>query len=416
MRPPRSLLAFFAAVLTISTTHAQDLPETLYFVPFCAHGCIATFLPAYISAPFSSCQTWAGNTNPTVAAAETSAEKIRAQIAGCVWDGCGAEANQDAGFQEALAGVCPPARTPSASSSASPSPTPTPTTTPAPVQAVEDVDDMEEKDAQRQGSSSGGGLAPGAIAGIVLGVLIFLTLVAAAVFFFLRRRSQRRETPHQHSETREFVEPKGWHNLSSGNASTSTSTTPSPPPGAPLYQHEQEQEHEPMPPRQSRGFDFAFDVEATAGAHVSPVVSPEQEYVRPMSVRPDENPELWSPVSPVSPVIGAFPFPFPPEVRRQEQEQEQEQQQEEEQGPYGHGIVSMPYLPRNSMLNRSDSVEWRREVEEAAERAATRVGLKVSEPILETTPAPAPAPETRWTRRVSEGVLGKARRASGAGR
>lgn len=231
----------------------------------------------------------------------------------------------------------------------------------------------------------GGGLPPGAIAGIVLGVLIFLLLLGAGAFFLHRRR--RQPSPLE-------SEPKDWRSLSSSSsARTTPSPTPFPPPGP--------NESVPVPESQARAFDFAFDVEATAGVQISPVIAG-QEYVRPVSVRPEGSDE-WSPVSPVSPV--EFP-PARPVVG---------ERQQAGSGGYGQGVVSLPQLPRQSMLTRADSVEWRREVEEAANRAATRVGLKVSEPILE--PAAVATPETsRWTRRVSGGLLLKGRSASGSGR
>ena len=381
MRPsPLPILAVLSSV-----SLAQSLPATLSFIPSCAHDCIRAQLPAYIAAPFSSCLTWAGNANPEVVAAPTPADKVRAQIAKCVRDDCGAAANSDPDFQNALLGVCASA---SASASASVSVSVSVSASPsvgASATLVEvDVTEgavVEEQQQRRRG------LSPAAIAGTVLGALFFLLLLGVGVFFVVRRRRQRlQRTP----AAGEHAERKDWQSLSSAR------TTPSPP--------LQNYESVPVPAVQARAFDFAFDVEA--GDRISPIASPTREAVHCASLRPD-NTKPWSPVSPVSPVFGAFQFPPVQEEAAALQQQQQGGQQ---------GVVSLPQLPRQSMLTRADSVEWRREVEEAAERAATRVGLKVSEPILGRAPAAA-SESSRWTRRVSGGVLvGKGRSASGAGR
>ncbi|KAF8247803.1 hypothetical protein K440DRAFT_628023 [Wilcoxina mikolae CBS 423.85] len=182
-----------------------------------------------------------------------------------------------------------------------------------------------------QKGQKGQTLSIGAIAGIVVGILAIVFLLMLAIFLCIRRRNNNRH--HYRDEALESNRPSVWVSPPTHNI-------------------------EPSPPGSRDGnivspVSPALAAEKHLGGHGGEALAPPP----------------WSPVSPIThgqlnrqtSVVSALSL-------------------------NSHGDVTPPPQPsptKRASIARADSVSWRREVEEAAGRAARRVSAMASAPMLE---------------------------------
>ncbi|KAA8910598.1 hypothetical protein FN846DRAFT_525308 [Sphaerosporella brunnea] len=176
-------------------------------------------------------------------------------------------------------------------------------------------------------------LSPGAIAGLVVAFVCTLLLSAVGVFVCRRRRQAPSVVVAREAE----ADAKSISSSSAASFETASQAEKG---------------------VANAGFDFG----------VPPTTPP--------AVAGQPKPTPYSPVSPV---------------------EEQKQEQEEEEGAEGlHCSTTQPEGSRTPTtpppqlttpipLSRADSLSWRRELQDAAERAATRVSLRTTQPLQPNT-------------------------------
>ena len=335
------------------STTIPALASLLPFVPYCAHYCLGLYLP-----PISStkdlktvCDTWEpgpDNNNTAIAAATSSPSKVLALIGACVYEWCGRELEAAPAFQEALSGACSNIEDDSAPDSEDGSAVDKKNDSAAEATAEPSTDDSESAGDKPE-------LGPGIISGIVIAVVAGLTLVVVAVLQWRRRKLKKKDGQ----------EARSTPDLEKSCSTTSSSNTASP------Y----------LP---SHGFDFGVQP-APAWSPGSPVQRDFDEVPRlpvmhahsPLMEEEEDMEDVKLEDEGVEEVGAA--------VEEEDRMEEEDRVEEGNRRPSCGGIA------------RADSVAWRRSLQDAAERAAVRVSLRVSEPILED------APVGRGDRRSSRG-------------
>jgi len=289
--------------------------------PACAQRCVANLVPEFYSDLEKACSVWEGSDSATENG--VSASDLREKLDGCVSDLC--RTSEEMEFKSRVAAAC--AKSTSASASA------TPTAKEAKATASATAEDKTtQSKAAGQNAQPDKGLSIGAIAGIVVGILALVFLLMLAAFLCLRRRSNRH---HYRDAALEANRPSVWGSAPSHGIELS-------PPG-------------------SRDGDVVSPVSAALAGE------------KRLGGGEALAPPPWSPVSPIThgqlnrqaSVVSAMSLDSSLDSR---------------------GDVTPPPQPsptKRASIARADSVSWRREVEEAARRAARRVSAMASAPMLE---------------------------------
>jgi hypothetical protein len=222
----------------IHSSTSAPLPKHFSFIPDCARDCVNQNLPQLWKDPQTACKDWTGkgDDNAGIDAAKTSSQKVKTQIDGCVKEMCPrmGTASYSAGLRDACVFPSTTSSSTSASKTASKSKTASrsasshhhsststilSTTPPHGIALTSAVKDTKES----KGSKT---LSGGVLAAVIITPIVFLLLVGAVMWLLRRRfinnRNQPRSMPFDYPPPQKPVplpSNAGWTALDSQHAS-----------------------------------------------------------------------------------------------------------------------------------------------------------------------------------------------------